>query len=196
MRYLSHSNVGVRIGFGLAAVATALTITVSASAGQRVADAKPIVISLTDPGGRATTEVGLLYTPDILSRLAAGHDNADVPARVAEAIRRRRPIVVMWNFPPAHGEQAPPRPFHIAIVEAGGDVVGPRIEPVWTAQDAEDLRRLDRSMDARQVGAMAAFSTEAFVPGRWVVVYSSDLAAGRRVQRWGTIPPGAQNEHR
>src|SRR4051812_10258262 len=56
------------------------------------------------------TEIGLLYTPELIATLARQLRGA-VPARVSDAITRQTPIVVLWTIPPKAGEPPWPRPF-------------------------------------------------------------------------------------
>jgi len=182
-------------GVLVSAVSSLIAPSSTAMIRQKHADASPFVISLTDQIGKAAVPVGLVYTPETLHRLVARHTGATVSARITEAIRRRTPIVVMWSFPRRGENFSWPRPFHVAIVEQGGDVVGPRIDPLWTAQDADELRGLDSATHFSDVGVMAAFPAEAFIPGRWIVLYSSDKEPGQRVQRWGTIEWDGSGNH-
>lgn len=137
------------------------------------------------------TPVGLLYTPEHLADLARQSPEA-VSARIAEAISRQTPIVVLWTIPPNANSGPWPRPFSAVIVENGGMSCGtlPRVEPVWADQHADDLRQLDPMTTFDEVGVMAAFPRSAFVPGRFVNIYVSlrtEVGAWRCVQRFGLI---------
>jgi hypothetical protein len=84
------------------------------------------------------------------------------------------------------------RPFSVLIAEEGDSVGGKlKVEPVWTLQNADDLRRLDNQTPFRDVGVMAAFPRSAFVPGRLVVIYlrlpTSHPREYKGVQRFGLI---------
>jgi hypothetical protein len=182
-----------RIAVDILIATLALQPTVSA----QVVDAKrPVVVSFHDTRTGARSAVGLIYSPNTLASLVRQAEAASVSSRIIDAIERGMPIVVMWSFPLAQGRDGNqwPRPFHLAIVERGGDVVGPRIDPMWTAQDAADLRRLDPATEFAEVGAVAAFPAQAFVSGRWIVLYSSDKLPGQRKQFWGVVHSTAEAE--
>ncbi len=137
------------------------------------------------------TEVGLLYTPELLATLAR-RSGSSVPRRVSDAIRQQTPIVVLWAIPPIAGAPPPARPFSAVIVEQrGGYSSVPRVEPLWVEQDAQDLRQLDPERSFREVGVMAAFPRSAFVPGHLVIIYRvlepTELGAERGVQRFGRL---------
>jgi hypothetical protein len=159
-----------------------------------IASLGPYAIYL--PGARPAdrkipTEVGLLYTPELLTALA-GQSPDSVTLRVSEAIRQQTPIVVLWTIPPIAATPAFPRPFSTVIVEANSGYSGvPRVEPIWVEQHAEDLRQLDPQRSFQDVGVMAAFPRSAFVPGKWVIIYRQlptlETAHWRGVQRFGLI---------
>jgi hypothetical protein len=136
------------------------------------------------------TEVGLLYTPELLATLARQSRGA-VPARVRAAIRQQTPIVVLWTIPPVAGDPPVDRPFSAVIVERGEYTSVPRTEPLWIEQQAEDLRQLDPQRSFQEVGVMAAFPRSAFVRGHTVIVYRvlppTEVGGGRGVQRLGRI---------
>jgi hypothetical protein len=136
------------------------------------------------------TDVGLLYTPELLATLVRQSRGA-IPARVSDAIRHQTPIVVLWAIPPIAGAPALERPFSAVIVERGGYTAAPRVEPLWVEQHAEDLRQLDPERSFQEVGVMAAFPRSAFVPGNLVIIYRvlppTELGGGSGVQRFGRI---------
>jgi hypothetical protein len=136
------------------------------------------------------TEIGLLYTPELLGTLVRKARGA-VPSRVNDAIRQQTPIVVLWAIPPIAGTPPFERPFSAVIVERGDYSAVPRVEPLWVEQHAEDLRQLDPERSFREVGVMAAFPRSAFVPGRSVIIYRvlppTEPGGGSGVQRFGRI---------
>lgn len=136
------------------------------------------------------TEVGLLYTPEVLAALA---DRApeSVPQRVHDAIQQQTPIVVLWTIPPKAGDPPWPRPFSAVIVEHGDYSSVPRVEPLWIEQGADEIRRLDHSRSFAEIGVVAAFPRSAFVPGHRVIIYRAlprtDTGMSTGVQRFGLI---------
>lgn len=154
---------------------------------------EPFVLYWPTKHGEAGQRVGLLYTPEMLANLTASQaPETPPPTLIIDAVRRQTPIVVMWTIPPMADSPPWPRPFSVAIVEEG-DSVGAklRIEPLWTQQNADELRRLDTHTSFHDVGVMAAFPRSAFVPGRIVVIYlrlpTSQPREYRGVQRFGLI---------
>jgi hypothetical protein len=140
---------------------------------------------------RPRQSVGLLYTPELLAALIARHWSESVPTRVSEAVQQQTAIVVMWTIPPNADSEPWERPFSASIVE-DGDAFGGRlrIEPLWTLQNADELRELDTRTPFREVGVMAAFPRSAFVAGRLVTIYlrlPSEPGQLRGVQRFGLI---------
>lgn len=136
------------------------------------------------------TEVGLLYTPEVLAALARTSP-AFVSQRVNDAIRQQTAIVVLWTIPPIAGEPPWPRPFSAVIVERGDYGAVPRTEPLWIEQHAGDIRQLDPQRQLKEVGVMAGFDRSAFVPGHAIIIYRrlppSELGASRATQRFGRI---------
>jgi len=146
--------------------------------------ASPAPSSLSDPAPsvlKAESQgvpFGLLYTPEVLAALVANKASDTVPPRVAEAILNGDAIVVMWALPlrPPSGTSLPPRPYNIAVVNYSPAIsirsaeapwnVPDRIEPKWIEQNAADIAEIDMRNEFRDVGAMAAFPREVFVPGR------------------------------
>jgi hypothetical protein len=126
--------------------------------------------------------LGLVYTPDVLSALAARHPADAVPPRIAEAIGRRTPIVVMWEFLRVPHRSEPQRPYQLRILEQWHDRQRPHL-PLWTQQDAAGLQELDPRLAApvdgpvrgAGVAVMAAFPLDAFVPGRIVHLQSQSI---------------------
>lgn len=166
----------------LAWLAFALSVVVPSHivSGLQVAtdDARPYVLRVEH---KTRKPVGLLYTPETLMRLLSNQPDKTVSQRIIEAVRRQTPIVVMWSLPSSFTDQYPdpdrpgsyPRPYKIAIVNPSDDPASVnRIDPIWIQQDASELRRLDNRTEYEDVGAMAAFPREAFVPGRQVFIYS------------------------
>jgi hypothetical protein len=140
---------------------------------------------------RPRQSVGLLYTPELLAALISRHSTETVPARVSEAVQQQTPIVIMWTIPPNADSEPWARPFSASIVE-DGDAFGGRlrIEPLWTLQNADELRELDTRTPFQEVGVMAAFPRSAFVPGRLVTIYlrlPSEPGQLRGVQKFGLI---------
>ena len=152
---------------------------------------EPYILYWPHKAGDPGQAVGLLYTPDVLATLIAGQSPETVPARLREAVQQQTPIVVMWTIPPMGGSEPWPRPFASAIVEEGDSFGGKlRILPVWTDQNANELRQLDTRTSFQDVGIMAAFPRSAFVPGRLVTIYlrlPSEPKQLRGVQRLGLI---------
>lgn len=96
-----------------------------------------------------------------------------VDPKVAEAVRARTPIVVMWSTPVSDGASANPSPWKITIVEANGDPVNTdTIEPLWIEWSARVLAQFDQRLARRDVAAIAVFPREAFVLGRVVFLYA------------------------
>jgi hypothetical protein len=154
-----------------------------------IADTRPQVINWP----QRPTPVGLLYTPEVLSALAAESPQLVSP-RIYEAIREQTPIVVLWTFPASANSEPLPRPFSTVIVDerghsfggpAGGQ--GVRIEPLWVDQHADDLRKLDRRTEFSEVGVMAAYPRVAFVLGRIVTIYRKELGRNGGTERLGLI---------
>lgn len=173
---------GIALAFGIAIPCRSAT---AAPGGE----AAPQALWWRDDSGAPRTQVGVVYFPDVLASIL-GERRENPPSPLAEAVRQRAPVVVMWGFP---DEQAAawPRPFGMAIVEPGGDSAGMRVEPLWIRQDAEVFKGLDPRVEFPTVGAVAAFEPKAFVRGRLVVLYSGESRLGMRAQRWGTIDWGA-----
>ena len=139
---------------------------------QFTASLEPMVLYWPTRQGDPGQRTGLLYTPELLANLIAGQSPETVPALISAAVQQQTPIVVMWTIPPTGGSPPWPRPFSVLIAEEGDSVGGKlKVEPVWTLQNADDLRRLDRQTSFQDVGVMAAFPRSAFVPGRKVVIY-------------------------
>ena len=136
------------------------------------------------------TEVGLLYTPEVLAALARSSP-AFVSERINDAIRHQTAIVVLWTIPPIAGEPPVPRPFSAVIVEHGDYGSVPRTEPLWIEQHADDIRQLDPQRRFQEVGVMAGFERSAFVAGHSIIIYRqlppSELGASRYTQRFGRI---------
>lgn len=136
------------------------------------------------------TEVGLLYTPEVLAALARSSPTF-VSQRVNDAMRQHTAIVVLWTIPPIGGEPPVPRPFSAVIVERGDYSSAPRTEPLWIEQHADDIRQLDPQRQFKEIGVMAGFNRSAFVPGHSVIIYRrlppSELGATRATQRFGRI---------
>jgi len=167
-----------------------------ASTPQSTNSAAPFVLRVSHPSRKA---VGLLYTPEVLAKLAEGRAPDAVPKRISDAIRQQTPIVVMWILPPSlfrdSDQDRPasyPRPYRITIAEAGNDPLSPnRIEPIWIQQEDSDLQRLDTRTEFEEVGAVAAFPRSAFVPGRQVFIHSAAYWTSTKTQIdhriWATI---------
>ena len=123
--------------------------------------------------GQQRTAIGLVYTPELLAALVARQPTESLNPRIADAVRQQTPIVVMWSVPiPPEVGPAPP-PYKISIVERGDPTDQNGIEPVRIQQDATVLAQLDSRVRPNEVGAMAAFARAAFVPGRWICLYSN-----------------------
>lgn len=133
------------------------------------------------------TEIGLLYTPEVLAALARRSPSV-VSERVNDAIRQQTAIVLLWTIPPIGGEPPVPRPFSAVIVERGGYSAVPRTEPLWIQQHAKDIRQLDPQRPFQEVGGMAGFNRSAFVPGHFVI-HSPEVTFVRtgRVTRRATV---------
>ena len=116
------------------------------------------------------TEVGLLYTPEVLAALTRSSP-AFVSERINDAIRHQTAIVVLWTIPPIAGEPPVPRPFSAVIVERGDYGSVPRTEPLWIEQHADDIRHLDPQRRFQEVGVMAGFERSAFVAGHSIIIY-------------------------
>jgi hypothetical protein len=170
----------------------AADITPASQAGD---DAAPYILRVPH---KSRKPVGLLYPPDVLARLVAGQPADSVPKRIADAVRQQTPIVVMWVLPASlfsNGDPSRPpsypRPYKIAIVNAGDDPAGgKRVDPIWIQQEASELRQIDSRTPFEEVGAVAAFPRDAFVPGRHLFIYSDYWTeqkqfAGHRI--WATI---------
>jgi hypothetical protein len=141
---------------------------------QSTGSLEPIVLYWPTKQGdtRPRQRTGLLYTPELLAHLVSTQPPETVPTLISDAVQQQTPIVVMWTIPPVGGGPPWPRPFSVLIAEEGDSVGGKlKVEPVWTLQNADDLRRLDSQTSFRDVGVMAAFPRSAFVPGRLVVIY-------------------------
>jgi hypothetical protein len=152
----------------------------------------PYVLYWPEKAGDPRQRVGLLYTPELLAALIARQSPETVPTLISDAVQQQTPIVVMWTIPPMADSPPWPRPFSAAIVEEGDSVGGKlRILPLWTQQNAEELRRLDTQTSFQDVGVMAAFPRSAFVPGRIVIIYlrlpTSQPREYKGVQRFGLI---------
>ncbi len=78
------------------------------------------------------------------------------------------------------------------VVE-GGDPTSPDgIQPIWIQHDATALAKLDSRVRPAEVGAIAAFARAAFVPGRWICLYSDyppdyERRVQRGIRRWARI---------
>jgi hypothetical protein len=124
----------------------------------------------------ANLVVGLIYSPEKLEQLIASHGSDPIPRHIADAVRDRTPIVVMWSIPESPYSTPIPRPYRITILDPNRneqEYGNPSwSEPLWTLQDAAGLNRLDTATQFRDVGATAAFRMEAFVPGRKIVIHS------------------------
>lgn len=162
----------------LCALAALLSALLSASPHGHVQDAQstsslePIVLYWPTKQGDPGQRTGLLYTPELLAHLIAGQPPETVPTIISDAVQHQTPIVVMWTIPPVGGGPPWPRPFSVLIAEEGDSVGGRlKVDPVWTLQNADDLRRVDSGTSFQDVGVMAAFPRSAFVPGRKVVIY-------------------------
>lgn len=135
--------------------------------------------------------IGLLYTPEVLAQLAADRPQDAVSTRIRDAVRDRTPIVVMWSLPTSPEFGSFPRPYRLAIVDQGGDIRGKHVDPLWSDQQADDLRQLDQGTRFEEVGAIAAFPLVAFRRGRLVQIVSSpqqNQGSGvRRAQAWAMI---------
>src|SRR5215213_10017060 len=109
---------------------------------------------------RPPNAVGLLYSPQVLARLAAESSHAPGP-RIQDAIARGTPIIVMWAIPKGVEADDAPHPFSAVIVDDTPDGRTSwslkRIEPLWLEQNADELRALDAHTKFRDVGIMAAF---------------------------------------
>ena len=137
------------------------------------------------PINAANAPVGWIYAVETLEGLIARRPEATSP-RIAEAVRNRTPIVVMWTIPPSPQFGPAPRPYRVSILDfaANEQAYGNPSwsEPVWILQNAEELARLDSGTEFQEVGAMAAFPLEAFAAGRKVVIHSdSQTADGKTV---------------
>src|SRR5438105_1867121 len=95
------------------------------SAAQRQSGGRPQVIFWPQrPGNPAPpTPIGLMYTPEVLTVLAAASPDAVSP-RIARAVQEQTPIVVLWTIPPPANAEPWPRPFSTVIVEPHGDSFG------------------------------------------------------------------------
>ena len=159
---------------------------------QSTGSLEPIVLYWPTKQGDARQRVGLLYTPELLANLIANQPPEPVPTLIGDAVQQQTPIVVMWTIPPMADSPPWPRPFSALIAEEGDSVGGKlKVEPVWTLQNADDLRRLDSQTSFQDVGVMAAFPRSAFMPGRIVVIYlrlpTSHPQEYKGVQRFGLI---------
>jgi hypothetical protein len=153
---------------------------------------EPIVLYWPAKHGDAGQRVGLLYTPELLANLIANQPPETASTLVNDAVKQQTPIVVLWSIPPLAGSPPWQRPFSAAIVEDGDSVGGKqRVLPLWTLQNADELRRLDTQTSFQDVGVMAAFPRSAFVPGRVAVIYlrlpTSQPREYKGVQRFGLI---------
>lgn len=138
---------------------------------------------------RTPRQVGLLYTPEVLTVLAK-RPGARVSDRISQAIRQGAAIVVMWAIPENTDVGPISGPFSSVIVEQASSWSVPRVEPVWVQQTAEELRQLDSETAFPNVGVVAAFPRSAFVPGRLVTIYKelpSDTDQRRGIQVFGRI---------
>lgn len=154
----------------------------------------PIPLFAKDQTGKLlkSEPVGLLYTPDVLAQLTAGQQSRRTSRRIQEAVRDRTPIVVMWRLPSSPQFGAFPQEYSIGIIDAGGDITGRHLPPLWTAHDAEELRRLDSRSRFEEVAIVAAFPLTAFRSGRLLQISTSPQetegdGVGRRAQTWATI---------
>jgi hypothetical protein len=161
--------------------------------GQASQSTAPLVIYWPGAGPsdrKNPTEVGLLYTPELLQKLA-NQSPAAVTDRIRDAIRLQTPIVLLWTIPPSADSPPFPRPYSAVIERPDGNSSVPRVEPLWVEQDAEELRRLDPARSFESVGVVAAFPRSAFVSGSVVIIYRdfgrSESGQSRRVQRFGAI---------
>jgi hypothetical protein len=97
----------------------------------------------------------------------------------------------MWSLPTSPEFGTFPRPYRVAIVDRGGDILGKHIDPIWTGQEAEDLRQLDPGTHFEEVGVIAVFPVGAFRRGRLVQISSTSQGnqgeRDRRAQAWATI---------
>jgi hypothetical protein len=147
------------------------------------------------------TEVGLVYTPEVLAALSARHPADAVRPRIAQAIREGTPIVVMWEFPDGpHDTPAAQRPYDMRIAERVQDRMS-WTPPLWIQQNAAGLEELDSRISAQVerpgsgvgVAVMAAFPRDAFVPGRFVYLVSqrtpSEIGTFWSAARYGAIEP-------
>lgn len=160
--------------------------------GQSTGSSEPIVLYWPTKQGEAGQRVGLLYTPELFANLIASQPPETASTLISDAVQQQTPIVVMWTIPPMADSPPLPRPFSAAIVEEGDSVGGKlRILPIWTQQNAEELRRLDTQTSFQDVGVMAAFPRSAFVPGRIVIIYlrlpTSHPREYKGVQRFGLM---------
>ena len=177
--------------------AAVLTAVIGQAASSAPAPA-PYVLKM-EPRGMP---FGLFYTPETLAALVVDKSPNAVPARIADAIRNGDAIVVMWTIrenPPTPGLSR--RPYKIAVANDDPSInvwtagspwnIPDRIEPKWIVQDAADLAQIDSRKWFSDVGAMAAFPREVFVPGRrlylWLGPEQQPDMSYRAVQRWATI---------
>lgn len=139
------------------------------------------------------TEVGLVYTPEVLSALAARRPADAVPPRIVHAIRDGTPIVVMWEFPEGPADRPRPhRPYHVEINERSQHMARwMGVQPLWIQQDARELQQIDARAAAHEVGVMAAFPGDAFVRGHLIFFHShpvqTEYGSMTSSQRWGAI---------
>lgn len=139
------------------------------------------------------TEVGLVYTPEVLSALTARRPADAVPPRIVHAIRDGTPIVVMWEFPEGPPDLSrPQRPYHVEINDRSQHMARwMGVQPLWIQQDARELQQIDARAAAHEVGVMAAFPRDAFVRGHLVFFHShpvqTEYGSMTRSQRWGAI---------
>jgi hypothetical protein len=201
-RTLVWRRFALAVTVGAAApVVTVLAAPVAASApGQ---NAEPYVLLWPDSRAERPlerrTEVGLVYTPEVLAALTARHPVEALAPRIIQAIREGTPIVVLWEFPTGKYDVPAQRPYEVRIAEPGQEVNA--IPPVWIQQDAAGLEDLDLRISAEAVrpgsgvgvAVMAAFPRDAFGPGRIVYLVSHRVKTEHgtwiRHARYGAIEP-------
>jgi hypothetical protein len=96
-----------------------------------------------------------------------------VSRRIANAIEYQTPIVVMWSLRPWRdtGDQSL-RPYSIEIDPRNTSGSRIPIQPIWVDQQASDLREIDKQTEYLEVGAVAAFTANAFNENCSVVLFS------------------------
>ena len=151
----------------LCAALTVAFVSRTAPAQQSLVSLEPHILRAGD------TEIGVVYTPELLASLLASEQRKSVDATVTQAISEQTPIVVMWKAPLPPDVPALQLQWMVTIVEGRGDPVNPnRSDPLWIRTDPRFLAGFDDRLARRDVAAIAAFPRAAFVLGRVVFLYA------------------------